>query len=257
MNMFWTGVLAWAGRMCQRRGLAAGVLVVALTGCASGPAPSPHDPLESMNRGVFRFNETLDATVVKPVATGYVAILPRMVRTGVNNFFSNLGDVWSLVNNVLQAKPRDAGDSFFRFGVNSLIGLGGVLDVASEMGIERHREDFGQTLGRWGVPPGPYLVLPLLGSSTLRDAVSWRADTLGNPVSRVDHVPTRNTLVVLNLVDARAGYLRAGDVVDEAALDKYSFRRDAYLQKRRNDAYDGAPPEQEAPAPAGAAGTRP
>ncbi len=224
---------------------AAGLL---LAGCASGPGASPRDPLETMNRGVYQFNEAVDGMFLKPVATAYNTATPRPVRTGVTNFFNNLGDVWSFANNVLQAKPKEALDTFFRVSLNTVLGLGGVLDIASEMGIEQHREDFGQTLGRWGVPTGPYLVLPILGPSTIRDTASLRADTLGSPVYNVDHVRTRNSLLLLDAVDTRASLLRAGRVLDEAALDKYSFSRDVYLQKRRNDVYDGMPPEEETPA---------
>jgi len=216
-----------------------------LAGCASGPGAHPRDPLEPMNRGIYQFNEAVDGMFLKPVATAYNTVTPRLVRTGVNNFFNNVSDVWSFANNVLQAKPKDAVETFFRVSVNTLFGLGGVLDVASEMGLEPHREDFGQTLGRWGVPTGPYLVLPILGPSTLRDTAALRADTLGNAVYSVDHIRTRNSLLLLDAVDLRAGLLRAGRVLDEAALDKYSFSRDVYLQKRRNDVYDGMPPEEE------------
>jgi len=216
-----------------------------LAGCASGPGANPRDPLEPMNRDVYRFNDAVDSMFLKPVATAYNNAIPRPVRTGVNNFFNNLSDVWSLANNVLQGKPKDAAETFFRVSFNTLMGLGGVLDVASEMGLEPHREDFGQTLGRWGVPTGPYIVLPILGPSTLRDTASLRADTLGSPVYNVDHIRTRNGLLLLDAVDTRAGLVRAGKVLDEAALDKYSFSRDVYLQKRRNDVYDGSPPEEE------------
>ncbi len=218
-----------------------------LAGCATVPGPNPRDPLEPMNRSVHHFNEVVDGMFLKPVAMAYNSATPRPVRTGVNNFFNNLSDVWSLANNVLQAKPKEAAETFFRVSINTLMGLGGVLDVASEMGLEQHREDFGQTLGRWGVPTGPYLVLPLLGPSTFRDTASLRADTLGNPLYGVEHIRTRNTLLLLDAADTRAGLLRAGNVLDEAALDKYSFSRDVYLQKRRNDVYDGAPPEDETP----------
>ncbi len=219
-----------------------------LAGCASGPGANPRDPLESMNRGIYEFNDAVDSAFLRPVATAYNNVTPRPVRTGVNNFFSNLSDISSVINNLLQIKPKEAVETFFRVGVNTLMGLGGVLDVASEMGLEPHREDFGQTLGRWGMPTGPYLVLPILGPSTLRDTASLRADTLVNPVYNVEHIRSRNSLLLLNAVDTRAGLLRAGKVLDEAALDKYSFTRDVYLQKRRNDVYDGSPPDEDAPA---------
>jgi phospholipid-binding lipoprotein MlaA len=212
-------------------GLGAGLLALALLqGCATGP--NPRDPFEPFNRSVARFNDGLDEAIVKPVALAYQGVVPSPVRTGVNNFFGNLSDVWSFVNNVLQAKPQAAADSFMRVSVNTLIGLGGVLDWATEMGIERHREDFGKTLGRWGVETGPYLVLPVLGPSTVRDTAALVVDTQGDLVLQVDHVPTRNSLYVLRAVDLRASLLRAGEVLDGAALDKYSFTRDAYLQRR-------------------------
>lgn len=212
-------------------GLWAGLLVlVLLQGCAIGP--NPRDPFEPFNRSVTRFNEGLDEAVVKPVAQAYQDVLPSPVRTGVSNFFGNLTEVWSFVNNVLQAKPQAAADSFMRFGVNTLIGLGGVLDWATEMRIERHREDFGKTLGHWGVPTGPYLVLPVLGPSTVRDAAALVVDSKGDLVTQIDNAATRNSLYALRLVDLRASLLRAGEVLDQAALDKYSFTRDLYLQRR-------------------------
>ena len=212
-------------------GLWAGLLVLALLqGCAIGP--HPRDPFEPFNRGVTRFNDGLDEAIVKPVAQAYQGVVPSPVRTGVNNFFGNLSDVWSFVNNVLQAKPQAAVDSFMRVSVNTLIGLGGVLDWATPMGIERHREDFGQTLGRWGVATGPYLVLPVLGPSTVRDTAALVIDAKGDLLLQIDNVATRNSLYALRAVDLRAGLLRAGEVLDQAALDKYSFTRDAYLQRR-------------------------
>lgn len=212
-------------------GLWAGLLALALLqGCATGP--NPRDPFEPFNRSMARFNEGLDEAVVKPVAQAYQGVVPSPVRTGVNNFFGNLSDVWSFVNNVLQAKPEAAVDSLMRVGVNTVLGMGGLLDWATEMGIERHREDFGKTLGRWGVGTGPYLVLPVLGSSTVRDSAALIVDSKGDLVMQIDHVSTRNSLYVLRAVDLRASLLRAGDVLDQAALDKYSFTRDSYLQRR-------------------------
>lgn len=215
----------------KRSGLWAGLLVLALLqGCATGP--NPRDPFEPFNRSVTRFNDGLDEAVVKPVAQAYEGVVPSPVRTGVNNFFGNLSDVWSFVNNVLQLKPQAAGESLMRVSVNTVMGLGGVLDVATEMGIGRHRQDFGKTLGRWGVPTGPYLVLPVLGPSTVRDSAALVVDAKGDLVTQVDNVPTRNSLYVLRAVDLRASLLGASNVLDQAALDKYSFTRDAYLQRR-------------------------
>jgi len=212
-------------------GLFAGLLVLALLqGCATGP--NPRDPFEPFNRSVMRFNDGLDEAIIKPVAQAYQGAVPSPVRTGVSNFFGNLSDAWSFVNNVLQAKPQAAADSFVRVGVNTLIGLGGVLDWATVMGIERHREDFGKTLGRWGVATGPYLVLPVLGPSTVRDTAALLVDSKGDLVMQIDNVATRNSLYVLRAIDLRTSLLRAGDVLDQAALDKYTFTRDSYLQRR-------------------------
>lgn len=242
--------------LMNRTGLWAGLLALALLqGCAIGP--NPRDPFEPFNRSVTRFNDGLDEAIVKPVAQVYQDTVPSPVRTGVNNFFGNLSDAWSFVNNVLQARPQAAVDSFMRVSVNTLIGLGGVLDWATLMGIERHREDFGKTLGRWGVDTGPYLVLPVLGPSTVRDAAARVVDAKGDLVLQIDNVPARNSLYVLRAVDLRASFLRAGDVLDQAALDKYSFTRDAYLQRRgvvldtngdTEERYDL--PETPSPAPA-------
>lgn len=224
-----------------RRGLMALTLGlgVVLSGCASGPYADPRDPFEPFNRRMSDFNDGLDRAVLKPTATAYKAVLPDLVRTGVNNFFSNLGEVWSFVNNALQFKGQAAAETFMRFSVNTVFGFAGVLDIASEMGIERHKEDFGQTLGRWGVPPGPYVVLPLFGPSTLRDTVALPVDRAGDPVTEIDPVRARNATYALRVVDLRAGLLRAGNVLEDAALDKYSFTRDAYLQLRRAQVRDG------------------
>ena len=206
-----------------------------LAGCASGPNRNPDDPLEPYNRKMSEFNETVDRAVLKPVATAYQEATPALVRTGVSNFFANLGDAWSFVNNSLQLRVEPAVTSFFRFAINSTMGLAGVLDVASEMGMDRYKQDFGLTLGRWGVPTGPYVVLPIMGPSTLRDTAALPVDMWGNPISVVDPVSARNSLYALRAVDARANLLRAGSVLDSAALDKYSFTREVYLQVRREE----------------------
>ena len=222
---------------------AAGFALVTLAGCASGPFPNKADPFEPLNRGVFGFNDAVDRTVLVPVATAYEKVLPSPVRTGVNNFFSNLGEVWNFANNGLQLKAQNSAETLMRFNVNTFFGLGGLIDVASELGIDRHSEDFGQTLGRYGVPSGPYVVLPILGSSTLRDTAALPLDMKGDLVGYVDDIPVRNSMYVLRAVDTRASYLRAGRLIGDAALDKYSFTRDAYLQRRRSDVYDGNPPD--------------
>lgn len=219
----------------------AAVALASTVGCATvaGQPPNPVDPLEPLNRSVYRFNDTVDRAVLRPVATAYRNALPLMVRTGVNNFFGNLGEVWNLANNVMQLKLQNSAETFMRLNVNTIFGLGGLLDIASEAGIERHREDFGQTLGRWGVPSGPYVVLPLLGSSTVRDAAALPVDRYGDALTAVHDIPARNSLYGLRLVDERARFLRASQMLDDAALDKYSFTRDAYLQRRRNAVSDG------------------
>ncbi|MET0311141.1 MAG: VacJ family lipoprotein [Burkholderiaceae bacterium] len=219
--------------------LAAGALLLAvLSGCATGPNANPRDPLEPLNRNVDAFNQAVDNAVLKPVATAYKNVTPAPVRTGVSNFFGNLGDLWSAVNSVLQLKPQGAAENIMRFSFNTVFGFAGVLDIASEIGIERHKEDFGQTLGRWGVPAGPYLVIPFLGPSTVRDASALTVDVNGDLVRHIDNTRVRNQLWTLRLVETRANLLRASSVLDEAALDKYSFTRDAYLQYRRADVYD-------------------
>lgn len=235
-----------AGRPMRgvRAGLAAGLLALGLAGCATAPGGDPRDPIEPFNRGVYRFNEVVDGAFLKPVATVYREVTPSPVRTGVSNFFANLADLWTFVNAVLQAKGTVAAETLMRVSVNSVFGIGGLIDIASEMGMERYREDFGQTMGRWGMPSGPYVVLPVLGPSTLRDTVGLRADMPGNPVNTLGHVPTRNSLILLQAVETRARLLGASAVLDQAALDEYSFTRDAYLQRRRNDIYDGNPPEE-------------
>jgi phospholipid-binding lipoprotein MlaA len=216
-----------------------------LTGCASGPTANPRDPLEPLNRRVYQFNDAVDTAVLVPVATAYKDVVPSLLRRGVNNFFGNLQDAWSFVNNTLQFKGVAAADSLARFGVNTVWGLGGVLDVASEMQIPKKTKDFGHTLGYWGVEPGPYLVLPLLGPSTLRDTAALPVDRQGNIAGSIDHVPTRNSTTVVNLVDRRASLLDASSMLEQIALDKYTFIRDVYLQSRRNAIYDGNPPEIE------------
>jgi len=205
--------------------------------------PNPKDPFESFNRSVTTFNDRVDQALLQPVARTYVKVTPDILQTGVKNFFGNLADVWSTVNNALQLKPQETVESLARVGVNTILGVGGVIDWASKMGIDRHTEDFGQTLGHWGVGSGPYLVLPLLGPSTLRDTVSLTMDFNGNPTHRVKPASARYELMGLNLVSKRAQYLGLGDELNDLALDRYSFLRDVYLQKRLSDVWDGNPPE--------------
>ncbi|GAA4329128.1 hypothetical protein GCM10023165_01890 [Variovorax defluvii] len=221
------------------RGLAAAAVLALAAGCATGPNANPADPFEPFNRGVFKFNDSVDEAVLKPVAGAYRRTLPSFVRTGVNNFFGNLSDVWNFANSVLQLNLRHSADNFMRIPVNTVFGLGGLLDVATEAGIERHPEDFGQTLGRWGVPSGPYVVLPLLGPSNVRDGSALLVDRKGDLLNQIDDIPWRNSMYVLRVVDTRANFLRASELLGEAALDKYSFTRDAYLQRRRSEIHNG------------------
>jgi len=223
------------------------IAVVALvTGCATRPAgiaANSADPFEPFNRSVSNFNEKVDTAVIKPVATAYVKVVPSLVRTGVGNFFGNLGEVWNFANSVMQLKAQRSAETFMRFNVNTFFGLGGLLDIATEAGIYRQSEDFGKTLGHWGVPPGPYVVLPILGPSTLRDTAAFPVDRFGDAFRYIPSIRVRNSLTALRLVDLRSSYLRAGQLLDNAALDKYSFTRDAWLQRRRSEVYDGNPPD--------------
>jgi len=231
--------------MKKSTGWAGAVLAVALLqGCATGPGANPSDPLEPFNRAMFGFNEGLDRTVLKPVATAYRDATLQPVRTGVTSFFGNISDVWSMVNNLLQGKGEAAADSLFRVTTNTLWGLGGIFDVASDMKIPKHSEDFGQTLGVWGVGSGPYLVLPVLGPSSVRDTAGLVVDYQLDAVSQASNVRVRNSLTTLRAVNVRANLLGAGDVLDQAALDKYSFTREIY-QQRRNSLIGNAPVEKE------------
>ena len=220
------------------KGVLLSATVVLMAGCATGPDANPRDPLEPLNRSVYQFNDAVDTAVLKPVATAYQNVTPSPIRTGVGNFFGNLGDLWSSVNAGLQLRPREATENLMRFSVNTVFGLAGVLDIATEMGIPRTRLDFGQTLGRWGAPSGAYLVLPIFGSSSVRDGTGLVVDSSVDMVSGLNHVPTRNSLTALRVVDTRATYLRASSLLEDAALDKYSFTRDFYLNRRQSQIDD-------------------
>lgn len=222
------------------RWLVVGLALLALQGCATGPQANPRDPLEPMNRKIEKFNDGVDSMVLKPVATAYKKATPPLVRTGVSNFFNNISDVGSLFNNLFQLKVSASAEMLQRVMVNTMLGLGGVLDIASELNVERHPEDFGQTLGYWGVPAGPYLVLPLMGPSSLRDASAMAVDYKGDVTGYVDPIGSRTAMGVLRTVNTRANLLKLGNMLDEAALDKYSFIRDSYLQRRRSLVLDGA-----------------
>lgn len=228
--------------------LTLGVLV--MSGCATTNG-DPRDPIEPFNRAVFEFNDTVDRAVLKPAAQGYKAVLPQPVRTGITNFFSNLRDPWISLNQLLQGKLEEGVSDFMRFVINTTFGLGGIFDVASEGGLPKHDEDFGQTLGVWGFEPGPYVVLPLFGPSSVRDGAGRGVDSFGyvpwrGPgwVDAGDEVAIRNSLVATDTVNIRANLLDMSNVLEGAALDRYTFVRDAYFQRRRNLVYDGNPPPQ-------------
>jgi phospholipid-binding lipoprotein MlaA len=229
------------------RKLACVASALLLAGCSTLTPRLSGDPIEPFNRGVFSFNEALDRTVLVPVSTVYRDITPTPVRTGIDNFFHNFQDAWSAINLLLQGRPADAGSDFMRFGINTVFGLAGFIDWAEPLGLERHDEDLGQTLGKWGVGPGPYLVLPLLGPSTLRDVTDVPFALQISPDQLVHDTLVLNGMAVVRVVNARANLLGATQVIDEIALDKYQFIRDAYLQRRRNLVYDGNPPEEEDP----------
>lgn len=232
-------------RRLQR--LAVALLMGAAAGCATTGEADPRDPLEGFNRAVYAFNDGLDEAIAKPVATAYVNVVPVPVRERVRNFFGNIADLLIGVNNLLQGKLGDAGNDWARFVFNTTFGLFGIHDVATDMGFEKHNEDFGQTFGRWGAGNGPYIVLPILGPSTLRDAVGTVLDIRTDPVSTHNETRERNSMIVLRLTSQRADLLEAGKLLEEAAFDKYVFTRDAYLQRRRSLIYDGSPPRERIP----------
>ena len=216
------------------------------TGCANAP---PDDPLEPFNRAMFSFNEKLDNAVIKPAAKAYMAVTPSPVRTGVSNFFGNLQDPWIAFNSLLQGKPADAVSDFMRFVFNTTLGIGGLLDIASEAQLPKHDEDFGQTLGVWGIREGSFVVLPLFGPRTLRDASALPLDMAGtspwslpygNPLLHDEAV--RYGLSGLRMVNGRASLLGLERTLDEGTIDKYRYARDFYLQQRRFKVHDGNPP---------------
>lgn len=225
-------------------------LVFLLQACATVPSGvnaqlDERDPWERWNRQVYSFNESIDNAVLKPVATAYQKVVPSFVRRGVDNFFGNFGDAWSFVNNLLQGKVENGLRDMFRFTTNTVFGLGGLLDIATELRLDRQGEDFGQTLGYWGVGSGPYVVLPLFGPSTLRDSTALPLDTYVSPSLVVNDSAAKAGLTTLGVVNVRANLLGATRMLDDVALDKYAFTRDAYLQRRRNLVFDGNPPKDE------------
>lgn len=215
-----------------------------LSGCASNG--DPRDPLEPMNRAAHTFNETVDRVALKPLAEVYHAVAPRFVESGIRNVFSNLNDVTVFANDLLQFKLDHAAADFLRLSFNSSFGLLGLLDVASEMGLKKRNEDFGQTLGTWGVGDGAYVVLPFFGPSSVRDTVGLAVDNnYTDPVRYIDDIGVRNRSALVRVVSRRAELLEAKEAVDAAALDGYEFNRDIYLERRRAQVYDGKPPRAE------------
>ena len=247
--------------MRPAQALRRGLLGLALAGlCAAAPAraeevakddaadipaaqPLAPDPWEPFNRAMFKFNQDLDAGLLYPWADAYVTLVPELARTGIHNFFNNFQDLWSGVNNLLQGKVEQSIAMTFRFFWNTVFGWGGLIDMATEFGIERTPEDFGQTLGVWGVPPGNFLMLPLFGPSTVRDAAALPLDIAATPAYSINQGSFRPFTAVLEIVDARAQLLGASKLLDTIALDKYIFVRDAFLARRLNLVYDGDPPE--------------
>lgn len=221
------------------RGLCAVAIAAAVTGCAS---TNPQDPLEGFNRAMFEFNDTVDKAALKPAAKAYQTVTPSFIQTGIGNFFGNLGDVWTAVNNFLQGKIEDGAHDVVRVIANSTLGVLGLFDIASDSGVPKHHEDFGQTLGHWGVPSGPFVVLPFFGPSTVRDTAALPADLYGNPWNHKEPVRWRNTGTVVRVIDGRAALLDASNLLEDAALDRYQFVRDAYMQRRQSQVYDGEPP---------------
>ena len=209
-----------------------GLVVVVVQGCAIGPNVNPADPIEPLNRAVFNFNDGVDRAILKPVAIAYDQVTPSPVKLGVSNFFGNISDVWSVVNNLLQFKIAESLETLVRVGFNSTLGFGGLLDIGSELRLQKNTQDFGQTLGVWGFKAGPYVVLPLIGPSSVRDAVGTVVGASADLVNNMNNVPFRNSVTALRVVDGRAKALDATKIIDEAALDKYSFTRDLYLQRR-------------------------
>lgn len=226
-------------QLFSKIGIVAALLI--MTGCAT-TNQTAGDPLEGYNRAMYKFNDAVDTAVIKPVAKGYDAVVPDPISQGVSNFFSNLNDITVIINDLLQGKFYQAYKDTHRFVVNTTVGVGGIFDVASLSGLNKNNEDFGQTLGVWGVEPGAYVVLPLFGPRNVRDSFGLVGDMFTDPVMYVEGDDARLALVGTRVVDTRAKLLKAEKVLDEAALDEYSYVRDAYMQRRQNLVYDGNPP---------------
>ncbi|MEY4748175.1 MAG: hypothetical protein RIQ60_389 [Pseudomonadota bacterium] len=229
-----------AGRVRDLLAVLGLLFVFGLTGCANLHEP---DPFEKVNRKVFAFNDAVDDAVLRPAAEVYQNVTPRPVRVALTNFFGNVRDAWSAFNLLLQGRLIDASNDMLRFTTNTAFGVLGLVDIATEIGLERHGEDFGMTLGRWGFPAGAYIVWPVFGPSTVRDSIGLPIDVLAAPDPFITDVGQRNLLTVTRLVSTRANLLKATQVLDDIALDRYSFVRDAYLQRRRSLIYNGDPPD--------------
>lgn len=221
------------------------VAALVLGGCASFRNAAPGDPLEPINRGIFSFNSTFDHYLFKPIAKGYDAAVPNPVKKGVSNVFQNASDAQSIVSDALQLKGAKMGDDLGRVMINTTFGLGGIFDLATPMGIERGNEDLGQTLGYWGIGAGPYVVIPFLGPSSARDLVGRYGDGKIDPVALVSSVPVRNSLMGARVVDTRVSLFPAEALMNQAALDRYTFMRSAYLQRRQSLVLDGKRPKEE------------
>jgi phospholipid-binding lipoprotein MlaA len=230
------------------RNLLLALLLAGAAGCAT-TGNDARDPFEGFNRAMYSFNDGFDQAIGKPVSTVYRDVLPVQIRTWVRNFFANIADIWIGANDLLQGKPNEAVGDWARFAFNTTVGVFGINDVASDMGLEKHDEDFGQTFGRWGMSDGPYLVWPFLGSSSVRDSGGLVLDIYTDPVLQHKPVRVRNAMTVTRAIGKRADLLDASRILEEAALDKYVFQRDAYLQRRRNQVYDGNPPRAERESP--------
>ncbi len=228
----------------MRRTVAAMAVAVALTGCATAPT-SPADPWEPMNRSLYKVHDAVDRAVLRPVTEGYVKIVPNFIRKGVSNVFNNIDDAFSAINGILQGKFDLAGNDLGRVMVNTLVGLGGLIDVASDLDIERGYQDFGLTFAHWGFPAGPYLFVPGFGPTTIRDGTGVVVRIAVGPVGWIPNVPVRNSLYGIGFIDQRSQLLGVQEIVDTAALDKYTFIRNAYFQRRRYLFYDGKPPPEE------------
>ena len=229
---------------CWARNLLIALLLTGAAGCATTNGGDARDPLEGFNRAMYSFNDGFDQAIGKPVATAYRDVLPEPARMMVRNFFANIADLWIGANNLMQGKPLDALTDWTRFAMNSTFGLFGILDFASEVGIEKHDEDFGQTMGRWGIDEGAYIVWPFIGSSTVRDSVGLIPDLWIDPVWGIHPHSVRYAAAVLRAFGKRADLLDASRILEEAALDKYVFQRDAHLQWRKSLIHDGNPPRE-------------